>query len=352
MFQIEMLPAREGDCLLLTYGQPGEERRVLIDGGRTATYVDLRARLNSLPQTQREFELLIVTHVDRDHIEGILAMLEDLTRPIQFRDIWFNGYDQLLNFESFGAVQGERLTTAIISQGLPWNKRFDGRAVETAPDLSSIELDGGLKLTVLSPNRRKLEALVPQWEAECRAEGLIPGVPAREPIEVPESFGAFAPIEIEQLVLEEFKSDSSKPNGSSIALLAEYDGKRALLAGDAHADLLEKSLQTLAVSEGGRLRVNVVKLSHHGSSRNTSQQLLDLISCPKYLLSTNGSIHRHPDKSTIARLLLFGGEEKELVFNYNTAETLIWDNTDWKQKHRYTTRYPPETENGGMVIDL
>lgn len=353
MFQIEMLPAREGDCLLLTYGQAGHERRVLIDGGRAATYDDLKTRLNRLSDKEREFELLIVTHVDRDHIEGVLKLLEDPARPVAFRDIWFNGYNHLKDatFEEFGAVQGERLTTAIREQQLPWNKTFGGKAVEIDPEFKPIQLEGGLSLTVLSPDRGKLEALIPQWEKECKDADLIPGAPPSPP-EIPPGFEAFGGIKIDDLAIEEFNTDHSKANGSSIALLAEYDGKRVLLAGDAHADRLENSLQTLAAQEGGRLRLDAVKVSHHGSAHNTSQQVLDLISCPTYLVSTNGSTFRHPDKTAIARLISFGGAAKELVFNYSTNETLLWNNRTWMRKHGYMTRYPAANENGFNVLTL
>ena len=49
-FRIEMLPAREGDCLVLVYGQRERPRRVLIDGGRKATYRTVKARFAGLPE--------------------------------------------------------------------------------------------------------------------------------------------------------------------------------------------------------------------------------------------------------------------------------------------------------------
>ena len=45
-------------------------------------------------------------------------MLKDVERPEEFSDVWFNGFDQLNDneFESFGPVDGEFLSTAIIEQ--------------------------------------------------------------------------------------------------------------------------------------------------------------------------------------------------------------------------------------------
>jgi hypothetical protein len=61
IFRIEMMPAREGDCLLVTYGNERETRRILIDGGRSATWQDVRARLQAVAQDPNELELLIIT---------------------------------------------------------------------------------------------------------------------------------------------------------------------------------------------------------------------------------------------------------------------------------------------------
>jgi phosphoribosyl 1,2-cyclic phosphodiesterase len=72
VLEIEMLPAREGDCLLLSWGAGASPYRILIDGGRAQTYSSLKRRLSNLPSTKREFELLVITHIDRDHIEGAL----------------------------------------------------------------------------------------------------------------------------------------------------------------------------------------------------------------------------------------------------------------------------------------
>ena len=73
MFEIEMLPARQGDALWLEYGDPAHPRRALIDAGTPETWDALRARIAALAPGDRHFELLIVSHIDKDHIGGVLA---------------------------------------------------------------------------------------------------------------------------------------------------------------------------------------------------------------------------------------------------------------------------------------
>jgi beta-lactamase superfamily II metal-dependent hydrolase len=353
LFRIEMLPAREGDCLLVAYGDTDHPRRILIDGGRTATYAAIKQRFARLPEEERTFELLIITHVDRDHIEGVLEMLTDRDVPVRFNDIWFNGYDHLLGseLETFGAVQGERLTTALLAQGLPWNQAFRRKAVELRADSPLVSLQGELTLTLLSPDRPKLAALAPQWEEECRKEGLLPGIPAERP-SPPPGLERMGGIDIDTLAELSFEADRTLSNGTSIAVLVEYQGRRVLLAADAHPDRLIASVRSLAAVEGRRLVLDAFKLPHHGSQRNISRELVEAVSCPRYLISTNGSYFKHPDEVAVARVIKYGGERPELIFNYRSSETLAWDNPRWQHRHGYQTSYPSPAEDGIVAIEL
>lgn len=348
-----MLPAREGDCLWIRYGMEKAPKHVLIDAGRSATYKkDLRARLMKLRPDQRIFELFVITHIDRDHIEGALALLEDEKLPITFKEIWFNGYDHLKSakLETFGAIQGERLTTALLKRKAAWNKSWKAKAVAVREGaLPKKKLDGGLTLTMLSPDRQKLTALIPTWEQECKDAGLIPGTRARrKEFKGLESFGG---LDIEKLAASPFSPDTTKANGSSIAMLAEYKTKCVLLAADAHVDRLIPSLKTLK-KDGKRLRLDAFKVPHHGSEGNVSEPLLDLIDCTNYLISTNGSYFKHPKAISIARLLKFGGKQKTLSFNYRSKFTSVWDNPAWKRLYGYDTVYSDKKSNGTLRIVL
>ncbi len=106
----ERLPDRHaagprGDCLWIEYGDAARPRRILIDGGRKLAWETLRSRFSALPPEQREFELLMLSHVDADHIEGLLAMLKAPDLPVSFKDVWFNGHRHLERVESLGAKQ-------------------------------------------------------------------------------------------------------------------------------------------------------------------------------------------------------------------------------------------------------
>ena len=95
MFRIEMLPAAHGDCLWIEYGRGPQARRILIDGGPAHTYPALRERILHLPTDQRRFELLVVTHIDSDHIGGMVKLLADSSFDLKISDAWFNGHKHL-----------------------------------------------------------------------------------------------------------------------------------------------------------------------------------------------------------------------------------------------------------------
>jgi hypothetical protein len=344
MIELTMLPGMDGDCMLLSYGSGGGMRRVLIDAGRSATYPLVKPVLAALGPSG--VDLLVVTHVDQDHVLGVLAMLEDPDR-VPVGEVWFNGFDHLMDaeLETFGPRDGEMLTTALIDQKVPWNRAFGRRAVEVGrtPEPAG---DGGM-FQVVAPDRRLLERLAPTWVNECRANGLIPGVDPRPP--APEGFEVFGPVDVEALASTPFKPDTSKTNASSIAFLFEFDGVRILFTGDGDDPRIVQSLRPTAEAEGGRLRLDALKVPHHGSAANISKELLDLIDCPRYLISTNGDRHGHPDPVAMARILTHGGGSKELVFNYRERAE-IWDVPELRAKHGYTVRTAPEDDDGTVTL--
>ena len=335
MIRLTVFPARDGDSLLLEYGDGEPEHRILIDGGRAGTYGDIKTLLAE-NVGEAGLDLLVVTHIDQDHILGILRLFDDDGR-VPIHDVWFNGFGHLSDspFESFGPKDGELLTTALLSQQVKWNVAFDTHPVEIGRAFSG--LDKGL-ITIVSPDRDQLEALIPTWTTECRKQGLIPGQDPEEP--PPPGWESFGPIDVAVLAEEDFEADPSLANQTSIAFLFEYDGVRILFTGDADDQRLIDSIRPLADAEGGRLRLDALKVSHHGSRKNLSKGLLELIDCERYLISTSGARHKHPDPVAMARILKFGGADKELIFNYEDR-ALRWDIASMREEFGYCVTKPP-----------
>ena len=91
-FDIRMLPAGHGDCLWIEYGDSSATHRWLIDGGTQASAAGLLRRIESLPENERHFELLVLSHIDSDHIGGALPLIKAVQHGLRFGDVWFNGW--------------------------------------------------------------------------------------------------------------------------------------------------------------------------------------------------------------------------------------------------------------------
>lgn len=73
--KLTVFPSDNGDCLLLT---SLDGHHVLIDGGMAGSYRRYVApRLEALGTRGQKLDVVYVSHTDRDHIGGILAMAED-----------------------------------------------------------------------------------------------------------------------------------------------------------------------------------------------------------------------------------------------------------------------------------
>lgn len=358
MFRIQMLPAAHGDCLIVEYGLGNDVHRMVIDGGVARTYDVLRAELEAIPEKQRRLSLLVVTHVDADHIEGIVKLLSHESLGLDIREVWFNGYAHLADSPlDFGGVQGEYASALIEQRKIPWNTATEFRAIHVPDEgrLPAFTLPGGMRLTILSPTRDKMAAMADKWESEVKKAGLVPGH-EKESLDHLHTKGkrllvrfsdeATGP-DIEELVAEPYERDTAPANGSSIAFLAEFNGKSALFGADAHAEVLVSSLERLLQERGlDTLELDVFKLPHHGSSANLSPRLVELVAPRQVLVSTSGAIFEHPDAEAIARIL-HAKRDVKFVFNYRSEETDVWDNQGLQTKYAYTARYPHE--NGQIV---
>ena len=337
-FNIEMLPARHGDCLWIEYGDDTQTNRILIDGGPVSTYDTLAKRVAQVPSGERGCELVMLTHVDADHVEGLVRLFAEKPLPFAVRKVWFNGWRQMnKSHRLLGPMQGEFLSALLVNRlgATAWNVDAPPWFVPASGSLPSVTLDGGMKLTLLSPNAAKLKAMASEWKKKVEQDGIEPGdldaaweLLAKKKRFLPKNGLLGTTPNLDRILKRQFKIDQAKANGSSIAVLAEYGDepnvKRALLLADAHPDVVTASLKRLCAERGiQRLKVDAVKVSHHGSKANTSEALLKLIDCPAYLISTNGDQFKHPDKQCLARLLKFG-KPQTIHFNYNSKFTKPW----------------------------
>jgi beta-lactamase superfamily II metal-dependent hydrolase len=359
IFKLAMHPASEGDALMLSWGEDTQLHHALVDLGRTGDYRALKPLL----QETGTFELFTISHIDADHIEGAVPLFKEAVLPVTARNVWFNAHAQLVtandrlppaNREILGAVQAEKVTAGIIASHWPWNRQFASGVVSIgSPEAAStLALDGGLALTLLSPSDQKLAKLLPVWDRELARAHLRTTDPDQVEEALAEGREELGLLNVEALAARPFAIDRTEPNGTSIVFIAEFGGKRVLMAADSHPDIVEESLRKLGFSEENRLGLDCLKVSHHGSKANTSPSLLKLLDCTRFAFSTDGSRHHHPDAETIARILKNDPQrQKTLIFNFRQPSTEQWDDEDLKRRWRYDCLFP-ETGKEGIAFEL
>lgn len=360
---VEMLPAGHGDALVVSYGTRSKTYRLLVDAGPLRAWEVIRARLMRMPAAP--FEAFVVTHVDEDHIGGAVALLADPDLRHRVQDVWFNGFVHIKRGGNvLGPVDGERLTLLIRDGAFPWNTPFarsvavgvgGPAAVPSSGNLPRIELPGGAIVHLLSPSGPKLKAMAAVWESVVTDAGLTPGSGTdRAARKLPARTRATkqAPLALSAAALNRMaaasEADHSEANGSSIAFIVEYDGKRALLAADAHADVLTTNLRRFGRDVGEeRVRLDLFKLPHHASRGNVTADLVAIVDAQRYLVSSNGENFAHPDDASLARVIL--GSRRKPVFycNYASERTVPW--VERARSVNATVRLP-RNRGGGLRV--
>lgn len=137
-----------------------------------------------------------------------------------------------------------------------------------------------------------------------------------------------------------FQEDASVANGSSIAFLMEYENRSFLFLADAHPSVVIEGLNKFGHNKDNPLNTELLKVSHHGSSYNTSKDLLQIVKTNNYLISSNATKHGLPNKRTIARIIQ-NNPKANIYFNYDLKDT-IFSAEDWKEYSNFRSKMQNE----------
>jgi hypothetical protein len=358
---LQFLNARQGDAIWVRWG---DGHQLMVDMGTAGTGRALADRFRALPEKNRAFDLLVVTHVDTDHIGGVLTCVVDPDEPVAgltFADVWFNGWEHLHGevpaderspLEPMGGVQGELFTSWLREHA--WNDAFERAAVvRTETGLPRVELADGLRLTVVAPVQQRLTDLSGSWRddvLEALDRGTLTDVsPGLEPMGPSTPPVLESLVDLDLLVDDPSPRDGSKANAASISLLLEGDGRRVLLTGDAIASEL---ISGLALIDGGaRVPLDLVKLPHHGSRQNVSNGLVEAADCPLWVFSSDGTTFRHPDAIAVGRVVRHAGGRPRMAFNVPSTFNRWWENPGWIDLFGYDVAYGDAEDGITITLD-
>jgi hypothetical protein len=338
-FALDALSAGKGDALVVRWGSDDESHLALVDGGPSGVWANviqphLRALAGADPAGHPNpvvLTLVVVSHVDDDHIHGIIDLAVDIDMaqkqarplPATINEVWHNAFEDMDVLADFAdepelqqaikdaaatpaalhdktatprddptveditagaqsVVQGRQLDHVLKTINVPRNRSFADRNnfVKDGSDLRVAQL----RVTVLAPNTQLLAKLKTEWKKAL--QGILLKQIDNAQARVSALAAAF--------------DDKSIPNQSSIVLLVEFAGKRMLLTGDARGDQIIAAINSSPVLTTP-LTVDLFKIPHHGSSHSNGRELFETVKADHYVISGNGE-HGNPHPETLTAL--------------------------------------------------
>lgn len=317
---IHFLPAMHGDAFFIHCFQGEEEGWVIVDGGPNGN-----AKFNPFIKEVEKLsskDLMVMTHIDDDHLKGIFTFVRNHQeeRPFPVRKMWVNCARQIVFIEGceLSASSGSKLADIL-------DKISSEDGIQWKDYITAGYQDDGIKfaeITLLNPEKDMLNRFIPIYEEEAKKHKTDGKKLSAQTDKRPQEDYKISLTDLakrpksapKEINFSEFK------NMVSIAFIIRCDGFAGLMLGDSFPEQIVIALTKLGYSKVNKLKVDFVKVAHHGSRNNISNDLLDMIDCINYLIPTNGGANAcHPDRETMANIICHEGRSKEtlhLYFNY------------------------------------
>jgi hypothetical protein len=389
IFSLDVRRARKGDCLLLHYGPSKDPHLVMIDGGPRGVYgCHLKPRITQIRKVRGlpddkplAVDLLIVSHVDDDHIQGILDLTKELLeakrdqRPqwVQVLSLWHNSFDDIIDHKPDELMASMKTQFGVASVGGSGElseaekTEVEDRYARSNPEVSA-EDEGELVTSTLKVlasieqgSRLRSDADALEFPLNPEFDGKLILAPHEEAIDIGQGllFRVVGPgkVEVEALrkrhdawlkeLREKGKSppealaayvDKSVPNLSSLVFLAQVGDKSMLLTGDARGDKILAGLQIAGLLDQGnesKIEVDLLKVPHHGSSNNLEIDFFERIIAKHYVFSGDGE-HGNPERQTLEMLLAAraGDADYQVHLTYPVGKIDEERKRDWEKEQR------------------
>ena len=241
--KFEFFEAGQGDSILVTTTENKKEiTNILIDGGAGNLYT------RKLRNLKKSLDLVVLTHLDDDHILGLRDLLkfdvDNISKNSKYtpyiKEVWYNALINTSN-DDIEFKAPNRATTISIKNQLKFREYvsfFDDK-IQYRDYISIDEINqpleiNDIKLILLSPNDDKLKELYSKYRKELDSTTISTSSKCKD-----------FDLTIEELYQKTFSDtdDSSVSNGSSIAFILIYKNKNFLFLADAHIPLIVDSLK-------------------------------------------------------------------------------------------------------------
>ena len=263
--KIKFLQAHNGDSILLSFKDiSNNKRNILIDGGMSKTYFGsgkygcLYETVEQIKVKGEKIDLLILTHIDSDHIGGLKKWFEKDKDAFEIIEkVWFNSGRSIAKY--FVEKENEELIETLqifdtnqtsVPQAIVFEDYIEKFNVWDKEILKAGQTvnQNGVQIKLLSPNNKALKKLLKEY---------------KKPKHNYQTSGASTDwnTSISDFIEEEnnpdykLEEDGSVPNGSSIAFILTFESKNYLFLGDAHPSIIIDSLKDLRYTKENPIKV-------------------------------------------------------------------------------------------------
>jgi beta-lactamase superfamily II metal-dependent hydrolase len=344
---ITFLDAGCGDAIHIRYfGNDGIFHNILIDGGTESGNIyerSLRKKLEQIIAGNEIIDLWIITHIDDDHIGGLLRLIKDdevLSQiDLSKTKFWYNysiwDYDTGVRDNNLKSVrQAMRLRDYLTTVSTIVSPITNA--------LAPIDV-WGARLTIISPDEEAYKNLLEKWKNEEVK------IRTKESSRAKKGTNNDYKTKISEFDVSTEVLDDSEENASSIAFILEFNGKSVLFAADSNPDVLISSLMN--ITAGAKLKLHYMQVPHHGSRYNISNKLLQLIDCENYIISADAFNRSNlPNKVSLVKIL-DSNKDKEVHF-YITQENDLTRNIFAVDTDQKINMHFPVKGNTGIHINL
>lgn len=377
MLTIKLFPAGYGDCIMISAGNKNQFN-ILIDGGLAKTYQKyIKCEICNMKNLEQKIDLMICTHMDNDHIGGLVQVLENITSDF-IENIWYNGFLQIIDRKFYSQENNDftdrdnKILNTIISQGtlpngvqeiginegmslgvlieerkIPLNSVTNGQAICSETIECMNQIAENTFISVLGPSKRNLIEVQDYWKNDMlsrnytfRVSNKIKLIKAFEfqlenikAIYANEKYKICENEDLEKYIGDLCEKDGSIVNRSSISFILDYENKKYLFLGDAVID--ETLLNNIEKVVGHRFHFSAIKLPHHGSRYNITHDFIRRYTADEYYCLTNSKIYNHPDLEVLATIICKCSHFKKIVFNYPIEKAYFLNKEQWKKKYNY-----------------
>lgn len=252
MIKIINFDVGQADCILVHFeetilkekaeqGETALHFNLLVDGGFKKNKI--REKLDECLGKQ-EIQGVVVTHLDQDHIAGILDLISGNYNKVKDAFLLFNKYDDTLVSYKQAKTLAETFNKNFASnlQIKSYEENFSESLMgkinrnSTNLEVELLSLEQRIMCPKMDENKVTLTVLGPKQDDVLNL----------------------------MRIWNDNKKDAAIINRSSIVLLLEYEGKAILLSGDGEFSYIKSALERIEDLE----KIDIIKAAHHGAENN------------------------------------------------------------------------------------